>query len=471
MSLPLATSLWLVPALFGAVVRRVDAASWRNGLVVTSGVINVALAAWAAWAFDGPALVEDVALGPLRYHVAVDGLNLLFLPLVTILGLLMAVYGVEKGRHAGPGWHANVLWFQACLLGMLLSVDLGTYAAFMLAEIAPIRALIARWGTGANRRAVARQASRSLGLGAALWLVGVGLLGELHREATGAWSTDVAALAGLDLSLTMQTPLFFLLFYAVALRSGMFPMHGWYPPAVAEGPVAGLNVMLLGVKVGLATLVRLVLPVLPGAWASQSAVPTVLGVLGVVYGTVMALNERELRRMMAWVAISHTGFVVMGAFTGGPLGVAGAVLEALNLGVAAAGLYFAAGFLWLRTGSTVIADVRPVASAMPRFGFVFLLTALAGIGMPGTLGFDALHLEVEGALAVHRYAVALAEAAATVLFAGTLFTWYYRLFLAREGDRGAVDDLHPRELGIALVLVALVLGGGLYPTPWVNAVE
>ena len=113
MSLPLATSLWLVPALFGAVVRRVDAASWRNGLVVTSGVINVALAAWAAWAFDGPALVEDVALGPLRYHVAVDGLNLLFLPLVTILGLLMAVYGVEKGRHAGPGWHANVLWFVA----------------------------------------------------------------------------------------------------------------------------------------------------------------------------------------------------------------------------------------------------------------------------------------------------------------------------------------------------------------------
>ena len=465
------TLLWLLPALAGLLVRRIADARRRHALVLVVAAGNTLLAAGVAAGFVPGALADALTLGPLRYHVGVDGLNLLFLPLVTLLGLLMAVYGIETGRRAGAGWHANVLLFQACLIGMLLSMDLMTHAAFAVAEIVPMRALIGTWGTGASRRQVARDVTRTLGWSVALWVVAVGALGELHRTQTGRWSTELAELAQLDLDLRLQTPLFFLLLYALALRSAMFPLHAWFAPAVSEGPVAGLNVLLLGVKVGIASLVRLVLPVVPEAWAAWSLVPIVLGALGVVYGTVLALNEQDLRRMLAWVAISHTGFVVMGVFTGDVEGVSGAVLEALNLGVAAAGLYFAAGFLWLRTGSTAMAVVRPTASAMPVFGLVFLLTALAGIGMPGTLGFDAVHLEVEGALHAHRYGVALMEAVATVLFAGTLLTWYYRLFLSQEGDRGAVQDLRPRELAIALSLSALVVAGGLYPTPWVNAVE
>lgn len=473
--LPVASLLWLLPAVASVAVTRLSDGAARQRVLTTVSLLDFFLAGVMALGFDrevgGQQMTDLLELGPLRYHVAVDGLNLLFLPLATLLGFLMSVYGREIGRRAGLGWHSAVLGFQACTLGMLLSDDMLTYAVFAAAEIFPMRSLIIDFGTGPERARAARDAARALGASVALWLAATVILGELHREAFGAWATDLDALLKLDVPLAMQGPLFFMLFFALAIRTAMFPMHAWFPAAVTEGPVAGLNVPLLGVKVGVAGMVRFLIPLLPDAARAWSDVPTVVGLLGVLYGTILAVVQTDLRRMLAYVAVSHTGFVVVGIFTGDVDGVAGALLESLNLGVAAAGMYFAAGFLWIRTQSTDLETVRHVASAMPRFGAVFLLTALAGVGMPGTLGFDAIHLELEGSIGSHHYWTALGEAGATVLFAGTLLSWYYRLFLHQEGDRAEVEDLRPRELGIAAALAALVLAGGLQPTPWVEAVE
>jgi NADH-quinone oxidoreductase subunit M len=473
------TLLWVVPLGTAALIRWVPSLTVRHVCVIAASAINLVIATLAAWEFRegggattlSHAWVWQWADGAAGYHATVDAGNVLFLPLTALLALLVAIYGLQLGRKAGLVWHSAVLMLQACIFGQLVSADMLVYGVFAAAEIVPMTRLVGRWGTGAHKAEAARRVGVTLGFAVALWACATGVLALLHLEETGRWSTDVDLLARLTVPHHVRDGVFLLMIVALGTRAALFPLHGWLVPATAEGPVAGLSVLLLGVKVGIAGILRILWPILPEACHAWSDVLRGLGAVGLVYGALLALGQTDLRRMLGYFAVAHTGFVILGLFSGEVHGVSGALLEAFNLGVAAAGMYFAAGFLWLRARSTEIEDVRPIASAMPKFGLVFLVTALTGIGMPGTLGFEAIHLEIEGSVHEHAWGLAVLEAAGTVLFAVVLLSWYQRLFLTHDGDRGAVADLRPPELLIAGALTAIVFAGGLNPTPWVESVE
>lgn len=454
--------LWGVPAIAGVIALQVPGVP-RLPLAATLLTLGLA----------GVTVALDVTQrqGVPGFGGGVDPGNWMFLLLTALLGVLVQAYGLRLAR-VGAAWAAHGLFLQALVTAELMATDLLVFGVCLALEAGVVRAFVRRYGTGEDRHAVARDVFTRFSFGAACWTVGAVVFGLLHLEATGRFSTAIADLRVLDTPMTLAPALLVLFGAPLATRMGLFPLHGWVRPVASEGPVLGVLVPLLAVKVGVVTWLRLLVPLLSDAMLTYAGWLQALGLLGFGFGILVALTEQDLRRMLAGLAVAHAGFLLVPLASAEPHGVSGAMLEAVDLGVAEAGLWFSAGFLWLRTRATAFGDLVQTASAMPKFGLVFLLVALAAIGMPGTLGFEAIHLEIEGSLATGHWLPALAEAAAPVLFAAVLLGWFQRLFLGEAArDAPSVDDLKRSELLVAVALAGVLVDGGLDATLWVEAVE
>jgi NADH-quinone oxidoreductase subunit M len=461
-TVPWLTLTWLVPAVAGALLPR----SGRAALAIATAThlfgLVVAIALFLRMVGVLPGVTPSEALGfggGLRYHASADGLVVVFLALVSLVGQLVTLFGPRAHRGDLPAWLGAVAWMQASITGMLVSTDLLQFALFFGAEVVPCTLLLSRYGVTAERGWVARRVGVFLGLGAALFAGGALFLGQAHLAATGSWSTAPADIAALALPPETAQLAMALLLVGLVVRAPLFPFHGWLPLSLEHGPVVGLNVFLLGVKVAVVAVVRLLLPALPGAAADLAPVVTALGAASLVYGTLMAVTQTRLRRLLAFLALAHMGAILPALFSGTPHSVQGAVLEALNLGVAAAGLNFAVGFLHVRAGSSDFEALRRVGPSMPRLAAAFFVVALASVGMPGTLGFDALHLVLEGALEDGRYGTAALLAVGTVASAAALLLAFQRIFLADTPRESAPADLGPSEILTVGLLCALVLTG------------
>ena len=472
--IPALTLAWALPALFAGALAALRASRLRLALGWTAAVVQLALAVRILVGFSsGENLVED--LGPqllLRYHLGVDGLNVLFLPLLALLNVLVIAYGTALGKARQPGWLSATLGLQAALTGMLLAHDLVLFGIFSAAELIPVAMLIRRFGTGRDREEVAGLFLRFFGASLALWFAGVAALGVAHLRAEGRWSTDLPDLLSDQLPVSLQLVAFVLLLTSLAIRLPMFPLHGWLPRVVASGPLVGLNVVLLGVKVGAYGILRFVIPLFPEASARLDGPITVLGVLGLVYGALLALAQRDLRRMLAFACIGHIGLITPGLFSLNGHGMEGGLLQMINLGLSSAGLYFVVGFLHQRAGSSDLDRLRGFAASVPLLGFSFLVVILSSIGMPGTAGFDALHHVLEGAIESRRYGLALSVGLGTVALAGSLLWVHQRIFVRAPGHSPIpVPDLRLRELVIAGTLASILFGLGVYGEPALHAIE
>jgi NADH-quinone oxidoreductase subunit M len=472
--IPALTLAWALPALFAGALAALRAPRLRLTLGWTAAVVQLALAVRILVGFSsGESLVED--LGPqllLRYHLGVDGLNVLFLPLLALLNLLVVAYGSALGKARQPGWLSATLGLQAALTGMLLAHDLVLFGIFSATELIPVAVLIRRFGTGRDREEVASLFLRFFGAALVLWFAGVAALGVAHLRAEGHWSTDLPDLLSDQLPVSLQLVAFVLLLTSLAIRLPMFPLHGWLPRVVASGPLVGLNVVLLGVKVGAYGILRFVIPLFPEASARLDAPITVLGVLGLVYGALLALAQRDLRRMLAFACVAHIGLITPGLFSLNGHGMEGGLLQMINLGLSSAGLYFVVGFLHQRAGSSDLDRLRGFAASVPLLGFSFLVVILSSIGMPGTAGFDALHHVLEGAIESRRYGLALSVGLGTVALAGSLLWVHQRIFVRAPGHSPVpVADLRLRELVITGTLASILFGLGVYGEPALHAIE
>ncbi len=472
--IPALTLAWALPALTAGALAAVRAPRVGVALAWAASGVQLALALRILVGFStGEGLMED--LGPqalLRYHLAVDGLNVLLLPLLALLGALVVGYGSAVGKAAQRGWLSATFALQAALTGMLLAQDLVLFGIFSAAELLPVAVLIRRFGTGLDRAAVANVFLRFFGASVALWFAGVAALGVAHLRVEGHWSTDLPDLLSDQLPVPLQLVAFVLLLTSLAIRLPMFPLHGWLPPVVASGPLVGLNVVLLGVKVGAYGILRFVIPLFPAASARLDGPITVLGVIGLVYGTLLALAQRDLRRMLAFACVAHIGLITPGLFSLNGHGMEGGLLQMVNLGLSAAGLYFVVGFLHQRAGSSDLDKLRGFAASVPLLGFSFLVVILSSVGMPGTAGFDALHHVLEGAIESQRYGLALAVGLGTVALAGSLLWVHQRIFVRAPGHSPVpVEDLRLRELLITGTLASILFGLGVYGEPALHAIE
>ncbi len=474
---PILSVLLFLPVVFmvALVFVKNERLAYRVGLA--GSVLVLVLSAFLAYRFEtGTADIQFAEqIGPLPflgvgYHLGVDGVSILFIPVTALLTVLVVLYAEYSVQADARHYLIATLGLEATMIGAFVSLDLVMFWLFFVLELVPAYFLITRWGTGERRREAALSYVHFMLAGSALMLAGMVLLAINFRSATGSsFSFDFVELMEVPVPMDLQTIIFFLLFIGFAVKAPVFPLHTWMPKVLEEGPIVGMSVFLVGIKLGTYGMLRFILPLLPEAAREWLWLMAALGVVSIVYGALIALIQTNLRRLLAFASLSHMGVVVLSIFTLNIYGLEGGLLQMINFGIAGAGLFFLAGFINTRVGPPELSSLGGVAQHAPWLTAAFLIIALATVGLPGTGGFNGEHLVLIGAFEIH-WALAIAAGSAIFLTAA-YFLWYFqRAFLGKTNERIAhkMKDLRFRETVIALALGGMIFWIGLATGPFVE---
>ena len=464
-TLPIGAALiWLVP--------NAAAARW---IALLTALLDLAFTLLIVGRFDhtsgGFQFVEQHAWIPslnIDYLIGVDGMSVLFLPLTVLLFIGVILASWTSVRTLPRLYYTLLLILESATLGIFCALDTILFFLFWELTLVPTFFLISLWGIGPHRRYAAVKYTLMMLTGGVPLLFGFLLLAFNHAgTAAGAIPGTLVfsypELLATPLPAGLQTGAFFLLLLGFAVKAPVFPLHTWLPTVAMEGPAA-IAAIMTGMKLGVYGLIRFTVPLAPAAAQEFHWLLAGLGVVGVLYGALMALSQTNLRRMLAFSSLSHVGLVLLGISAFTLQGIQGAIFQLLNFTVVAGGIFLLSGFLHHRVGSTGIVSLGGVVQRMPLLTAGFFLFGLAGMGVPGTNGFPAEFLLILSALDTHTGA-GLAALAGVVLGAAYFLGMFRRAFLGPMHNTAVIEavDLRRRELAVMLVLGALILVGGLYP--------
>jgi len=414
-------------------------------------------------------------LGPLYYHVAVDGMAVLFILLTALLSSIIVVYGYI--RLLLPFDRLLMICFAttAVVMSMFVSIDLLWFFLQSIIHTGLVGYLLWFWSTSPERDLAIRRYLQFMGSGLLLLFIGILFLGWQHSTShQGQWRFDLFSLAELDIRQPVQNWVFFLLFYGLAVRVPLFPFHGWLPMAVQHGSVAIAPIFLLGLKTGIYGMLRFVFPIFTEAVAIWHKYVVAFAVIGIFYAALLAMQQSKLRSMFAYAVVSHTSILVLGLFSLTSIAFQGSIILAINFGLAISVLLLMTGMVYRRTHTTTLAKLGNLFDRIPIIAIGFFVGGLAIVGMPGTPGFDAVHLVLEASIERYGAVVTIAAAVGNVLAAGFLLLAFQRAFLAPQLDTARPLDVEPTqwiERIISGLLILIVLGIGFYSEPWMELLE
>lgn len=403
------------------------------------------------------------------YAVGIDGISVLFVPLTALLtscGILASWKNVQGFVRLH---YALLLFLESFTLGVYCALDLGLFFFFWELTLVPLFFLISLFGIGPKRRYAAIKYTLMMLAGGVALLLGILLLAQNHASATGlGLSFDYASLLKTPVPPVLQSTIFLLLFWGFAVKAPLFPFHVWLPTVAMEGPSA-VSTLLMGLKLGLFGILRFAIPLVPQAAHHYTGLMAMLGITGVIYGSIIALKQTNLRRMLAYSSVSHVGLVLIGISAMNQQGLQGACLQLFNFGVLGGGIFLLAGFIKQRFGSTEQVNLGGLSRSMPLLSGFFFILGLGGMGVPGTSGFAAENLIVVGAFRDHA-GIGIATLCGAILGAAYFLGFFRRAFLgpSRPEHLGMSWDLRPRETLIAGLLVSLTLSGGIVPQPFLH---
>jgi len=420
-----------------------------------------------------PALQLAERFGPLAYHVAVDGISLVFLLLAALLTLLMTLYGMSRGMISPGRLFAVLLLAEAGLVGMLVTVNIAWFAACSALELWAVTYLLRRWASSRAENLALIRFVQYQAFGWALFVAGCLALGWSHADAHGGyWSFDLFDLLGVVPPGKLQTAAFYLLFYGLAVRTPLFPLHGWLPNMAQHGLIAVAPALMVGVKVGIYGMLRFVLPLTPDAVLTWQPYVVGFAMAGVFFTAALAFQQTNLRRLLAFAVVSHTSLLVIGLFSLHEAGIQGTVLLAANFGLAVTGMWFIVGLVFRRTGTTELHELSGLFERIPFLAIAFLSFGLAIVGMPGTPGFDAAHLILEAAIDNFGALSTVAAALGNVAAAGFLLWAFQKAFLSQGKPGGHdVDRTLPMEYLVCGIALAAMLTIGFFTEPWLFLTE
>ena len=411
--------------------------------------------------------------GALAYHTGVDGFTVLFIFLSAFLSLMVLIYGAEVRRFSPlPLFIAVALWSEALLMSQFATIDLLWFGLSATLQVPLMGFLLSYWATsGSQEGAAVTRYYQFMGIGILLLGGAILMLGWIHADAThGTWRFDLIALSQISFSSWQQSIIFYLLFYGLAIRVPLFPLHGWLPDVAEHGTVASAMLLLLGVKSGIYGMLRYLFPLTPDAVWQWHGYVVAFSLIAIFYAATLALSQRNIRRLLAYAVVSHTGVLVIGLFSLSSQGFQSGALLAVNFGLAISALLLMVGSVYVRTRSLLLNRLGGLAKQMPLVAAAFLVATLAIIGMPLTPGFDAVHLMLEAALERFGAAVPIAAAVGNITAAACLLLAFQRAFL------GALGDPHLSAEGgiektIAIIMIVVQLAAGFYSRPLFNLVE
>ncbi|QYZ64787.1 MAG: NADH-quinone oxidoreductase subunit L [Gammaproteobacteria bacterium (ex Lamellibrachia satsuma)] len=477
---PILTTLQLLPL----VVLMAILAMRENRLVPLIGIggavveLLLAINLWLNYDSHQGAMqfAERVELfGPLAYHASVDGVSVLFILLTALITLLMVIYGQVRQLLPHAWFLALVFAVEAALMSMFTTVDLLWFVLVSVVELGLVGILLARWSTSPESELAQTRYYQFMSTSILLLLIGIIILGWNHADAAGGdWTFDLIKLAQTPVSPGFQSVAFFLFFYGLAVRIPLFPLHGWLPLVAEHGTVAAAPVFLIGLKIGIYGMLRFILPLMPEAVMHWHQYIVAFAVAGIFYAALLAMLQVNLRRLLAFAVVSHTSVLVIGLFSLNQMAFEGAVMLSINFGLAITTLLFMQGFVYRRTHTLLMARLGGLFDSIPVIGITFLIAGLSIVGMPGTPGFDAAHLMLEGA--IHRYGalITIAAALGNVVAAGFLLWAFQRAFLAPQDESQPVRKVDPTtwtELLISGVMILVLLGAGFYSELWLDLIE
>jgi NADH-quinone oxidoreductase subunit M len=420
----------------------------------------------------GQQLVEQAQWVPAAgasYKLGVDGISLWMVLLTTFLmpASVLISYRITERVKA---FFIVILVLETSLLGVFLTLDLALFYVFWEAMLVPMYFIIGIWGYDRRRYAAVKFFLYTLA-GSLVMLVGI-----LYLYAAGGHTFDLTSLAHVHLSGAAQDWLFWAFFASFAIKVPIFPLHTWLPDAHTEAPTAG-SVLLAGVllKMGAYGFLRFSVPLFPEAAHRYAPVLATLGVIGILYGGVVAIVQKDLKRLVAYSSVSHMGFVVLGIAALTPIATTGSVLVMLSHGLATGALFLLVGMLYDRAHTRQIADFGGVATALPIYAGIFLFVALVSLGLPGLSGFVGEFLVLNGSYPVDRVLAILGTGG--VLLSAIYLLWAYeRVFTGPtrlpHGERKSLwRDLSFRELAAVVPLLVMTLVIGVYPRPFLSRIE
>ncbi len=446
-------------------------------LVVT--LLAFALSVWMLLVFKtklpGMQFAESVtwikALN-IRYGMGVDGIAALLVFLTTFLGVIVIIASWHYVKDREMGFFISLLLLEVGMVGVFCATDLFLFYVFWEAMLIPMYFIIGIWG-GPRRIYAAIKFFLFTLVGSLLMLLAIIVVVYYVRDATGALTFDIQALSKVVYSYHLQFWAFLAFFLAFAIKVPMFPLHTWLPDAHVEAPMAG-SVILAGVllKMGGYGMLRFCLPFFPDA--AVTFIPWVVGlsVVAIVYGALVSLMQKDLKKLVAYSSVSHMGFVTAGIFAaialvGNAASMEGAILVMLSHGFLTGALFLMVGFLYERTHTRQIADMSALAKPLPILAGFFLFFAFGSLGLPGLSGFVGEFLSLLGVFEYSRWLAAIA--ALGVILAAAYLLWMFQRTMFN--DRGEDDvkpafglkDLSAREITSLVPLVVFVVWLGVYP--------
>ncbi len=413
-------------------------------------------------------LVEKVAWFAgfnINYHVGVDGISLFLILLSTLTTLVCIGVSWESVQVRVKEYMVAFLVMETFMVGVFSALDFVLFYLFFEGILIPMFLIIGIWG-GPRRVYSAFKFFLYTLLGSVLFLVAI--LVMYLQEGT----TDIPTLMTATYDPGLQKWLWLAMFASFAVKVPMWPFHTWLPDAHVEAPTAG-SVVLAGVllKLGGYGFLRFSLPMLPEASLYFTPMIYTLSIVAVVYTSLVALMQTDMKKLIAYSSVAHMGIVTIGIFTLNPLGIQGSIIQMLSHGLVSAALFMCVGVVYDRIHSREIESYGGLVERMPAYAAVFMLFMLASVGLPGTSGFVGEVLVLIGVFQVNQW-VALFAASGMVLGAAYML-WLYRrvIFGALTKDSlQVIKDLRPHEIATFVPLAALVLLMGIYPSLFLDTI-
>ncbi|MFN4125589.1 NADH-quinone oxidoreductase subunit M [Pannonibacter indicus] len=466
--LTLTTFLPLAGVLAILLVPGDDDGAKRNirmvALVTTIFTFILSLFIWGAFDYANPGFQffesKEWLGGNIGYRMGVDGISMLFVILTTFLMPFCILASWESVQKRVKEYMIAFLILETMMIGVFCALDLVLFYVFFEASLLPMFLIIGVWG-GKRRVYASYKFFLYTLLGSVLMLVAI-----MSMYWT-AGTTDIAALMRHPFAENAQTWLWLAFFASFAVKMPMWPVHTWLPDAHVEAPTAG-SVILAGVllKMGGYGFLRFSLPMFP--LASEMFAPLVftLSVVAIIYTSLVALAQEDIKKLIAYSSVAHMGYVTMGVFAMNMQGVQGAIFQMLSHGIVSGALFLCVGVIYDRMHTREISAYGGLVNRMPVYAVIFLILTMANVGLPGTSGFVGEILTLMGAFEANTW---VAFFAAT----GVILSAAYALYLYRRVVFGALDkeslksilDLDLREKVLLVPLVVLIIFFGFYPSP------
>ena len=409
----------------------------------------------------------------INFALGVDGLALVLILMSTILAPIVVLAGWNEahgGRWSVKTFYILILVLETMMIGVFAATDVFLFYVIFEAMLIPVYFLIGGYGSGERSAAAVKFLIYSL-FGGLLMLASIIAL-YVMSGAQGGHTFDLQALSQLEMSSTTQNFLFLGFFIAFAIKAPLWPLHTWLPDAAASA-TPGTSVLLLGVldKVGTFGMIRYCLTLFPEASKTFTPLIMVLAVISIVYGAILAIGQKDLKRLIAFTSISHFGFITMGIFAMTSQGHSGATLYMFNHGFSTAALFIVGGWMIARRGSSTIADFGGLQRVTPVMAWSFFLAGMSSLALPGLSSFVSEFLVLVGTFT--RYPVH-----AVIATFGIVLAALYILIPVQKALHGpttagneGLNDLNLREKIAIAPVIAIIIALGFYPSPLLNVIN